>query len=77
LIQEIYAVEQLLDSKCQGHVRIISFTEDDDVIRKILDHPSLWETRNHDPTSYIPDIFHDPIIDESYSQLLQFEPWLQ
>ena len=35
--------------KCSGHMRIISFIEDKETIKKILVHLGLWETRNHDP----------------------------
>jgi len=30
-------------------MRIISFIEDKETIKKILCHLGLWETRNHDP----------------------------
>jgi hypothetical protein len=52
-------------------MRVIAFIEDDDVIRKILVHLGLWDTRNHDLPSPAPDNFQDVIIDESYSQLPQ------
>lgn len=46
LIQKIYQVDPLLCPKCQGEMRIISFIEYDQLIRKILTHLGLWETRN-------------------------------
>jgi len=49
LIQKVYHVDPLKCPKCQGTMKIISFIEEPDVIRKILTHLDLWETRNHDP----------------------------
>jgi hypothetical protein len=30
---------------CHGQMRVISFIEDQDVIKKILNHPGLWGAR--------------------------------
>jgi hypothetical protein len=49
LIQKIYQVAPLLCPKCQGPMKVISFIEDDALIKKILKHLGLWDTRNHDP----------------------------
>lgn len=49
LIQKIYKVDPLLCPKCHGSMQIISFIEDEMVIKKILKHLNLWETRIHDP----------------------------
>ena len=49
LIQKIYNVDPLLCPKCKGSMRIISFIEDEAVIKQILKHLNLWETRIHDP----------------------------
>ena len=56
-------------------MRVIAVIEDDIVIRKILVHLGLWDTRNHDPPWPDPDTFHDFIIDESYCQLPQPDDW--
>ncbi len=37
----------------------IGIIEDDIVIRKILVHLGLWDTRNHDPPWPGPDTIHD------------------
>jgi len=42
LIRKIYEVDPLTCSKCQGQMRIISFIEDPEVIKKILKHLGLW-----------------------------------
>ena len=38
LIQKIYNVDPLLCPKCSGSMRIISFIEDSEIIKKILKH---------------------------------------
>jgi hypothetical protein len=49
LIQKIYQVDPLLCPKCQGPMKVISFIEDNALIKKILVHLGLWDIRNHDP----------------------------
>ena len=55
--------------------------EDDALIKKILEHLGLWETRNHDPPQ--PDDTHTPTIeieltyDYTYSQLPPIDYWTQ
>jgi hypothetical protein len=44
-----------------GRMRIISFIEDDRLIRKILMHLGLWETRNQDPPA--PNAAHIPTVE--------------
>ena len=41
LIQKIYEVDPLTCPKCQGPMRVISFIEDQEVIKKILKHLGL------------------------------------
>jgi len=45
LIQKIYEIDPLVCPKCQGAMRIISFIEDQSVIRDILNHLGLWLAR--------------------------------
>ena len=45
LIQKIYEVDSLICPKCQGTMRIISATDDLQVIRDILEHLGLWLVR--------------------------------
>lgn len=52
-------------------MRVIAFIEDDEVIRKILVHLGLWDTRNHEPPNLAAESFQGFIINESYSQLSQ------
>jgi hypothetical protein len=42
LIQKIYEVDPLTCPKCQGQMRIISFIEGQEVIKKILKSLGLW-----------------------------------
>ena len=49
LIQKIYEVDPLLCPKCQGQMKIISFIEEQAVIKQILQHLGLWDIRNTGP----------------------------
>jgi hypothetical protein len=77
LIQKIYHVDPLLCPKCQGTMKIISFIEEPDVIRKILVYLDLWDIRNHAPPPkkyvQIPEL----TFDDSYSQLPFADAWIQ
>ncbi len=63
LIQKIYEVDPLCCPKCLHKMRIISFIESGPIIKKILVHLDLWDTRNHDPPakddSHIPELVYD------------------
>lgn len=52
LIQKIYKVDPLLCPKCNGHMRIISFIEEKEIIKEILVHLNLWLADNHDPPDF-------------------------
>ena len=75
LIKKIYEVDPLVCPKCQGPMRVIAFIEDPVVIKKILKHLGLWETRNHGPplevSSYIPELTYD----DSDSQIPAYDYW--
>ncbi len=45
LIQKIYNVNPLLCSKCLGSMRIISFIEEEQLVKKILKHLRLWDIK--------------------------------
>jgi len=49
LIQKIYEVDPLVCPKCKGIMRIISFIEDQQIIRDILTHLGLWLIRSRPP----------------------------
>ena len=49
LIQKIYNVSPLVCSKCLGSMRIISFIEDEQLVKKILKHLDLWDVRRKPP----------------------------
>lgn len=77
LIQKVYEVDPLICPKCQGEMRIIAFIEDEALIKKILKHLGLWETRNHDPPArndtHTPELTYD----DDYSQIPAVDYWLQ
>ena len=49
LIQKIYNVDPLLCPKCMGSMKIISFIDDSEIIKKILKHLDLWEVGRKPP----------------------------
>jgi hypothetical protein len=42
-IRKVYETDPLTCPKCPGEMRIISFIDQPDVIKKILEHLGLWE----------------------------------
>jgi len=52
LIQKIYPPRRnnpLVCSKCLGSKRIIAFIEDDQLVKKILEHLGLWHVKRKPP----------------------------
>ena len=49
LIQKIYNVDPLLCPKCFGSMRIIAFIEDQQIVKKILQHLDLWDVKRKPP----------------------------
>ena len=49
LIQKIYNVDPLLYPKCLGSMKIISFIDDSEIIKKILNHLGLWDVKRKPP----------------------------
>ncbi len=43
LIKAVFEADPLRCPKCGGTMKIVSFIEEDDVIRKILKHCKLWK----------------------------------
>jgi len=66
LIQKIYNVDPLLCPICSGSMRIISFIEDLEIIKKILKHMDLWDVkrkpprRAHAPPINVYSIYNEP-----------------
>ena len=67
-IRKVYEADPLTCPKCQGEMRIISFIDQPDVIKKILQHLGLWEESHAPPekSQRKKEITFDP----SYSQLI-------
>ncbi len=49
LIQKIYETDPLCCPKCSGKMKILSFIEDPEVIKKILKHLGLWDIEARPP----------------------------
>ena len=49
LIQIVYDVDPLLCPKCLGSMRIIAFIEDQQIVKKILQHLDLWHVKRKPP----------------------------
>jgi len=77
LIQKIYEIDLLTCPKCQGQMRIISFIEDEEVIKKILKHLGLWEIKTRPPPrpNALPKA-PEYYIDYTDSQLPVSDKWL-
>ncbi len=75
LIQKIYEVDPLTCPKCFKTMKIISFIENEEVIKKILKHLGLWEVKARPPprpNASPPDVH----IDYSDSQVPPCEDYL-
>ena len=77
LIQKVYEIDPLICPKCQGDMKVISVIEDQAVIKKILQHLGLWETRSHDlPAGTIAHTL-EFTYDIAYSQIPPADYYLQ
>ena len=75
LIQKIYEVNPLICPKCQGQMRIISFIEDQEVIKKILKYLGLWLVKKKpSPRANAPPVHIH--LDYSDSQIPSSEDYL-
>jgi len=87
LIQKIYEVDPLLCPKCQGQMKIISFIEETDVIKQILQHLGLWDIRNNGPPPLLLNMVREPTHhpvrdhapggDEVWSQVPNYGYWAE
>ena len=67
----------LICPKCNGEMRIIGFIDQEFIIRKILTHLGLWETRNHGPPPAVIENEPRVVFDDEYSQITQYDDWIQ
>ncbi len=67
-IRKVYETDPLVCPKCSGEMRIISFIDRRDVIRRILEQLGLWE-ESHAPPDRGPPV-KEMTFDPSYSQLM-------
>ena len=75
LIQKIYEVDPLCCPNCRKQMRIISILEAAPIVRKILEHLDLWDTRNHDPPDEEDSHMAELVYDDSVSQIPQYDYW--
>jgi hypothetical protein len=68
-IRKAYETDPLVCPKCSGEMRIISFIDRRDVIRKILEHLGLWEEAHAPPVRGPPE--KEITFDPSFSQLME------
>ena len=75
LIQKIYEVDPLTCPKCHGKMKILSFIEGEEIIKKILKHLGLWDVKQRPPPKAHapPPTVH---IDYSDSQIPPCEDYL-
>ena len=76
LIQKIYEVDPLTCFKCQGEMRVIKVIENEEVIKKILKHLSLWDKKARPPPKSVPAKTTEFHMDYSDSQLPLSEVYL-
>ncbi len=70
LIWKIYQVDPLTCAKCGGRMRILSFIEYPEIIKKILKHLDLWNLKGRPtPRANAPPNTTEPHLDYSDSQL--------
>jgi len=75
LIQKIYEIDPLCCPKCSGKMKILSFIEDPEVIKKILKHLGMWTIKARPPLrTSAPS--SDVSIDYSDSQVPPCEDYL-
>lgn len=77
LIQKVYEIDPLICPKCEGEMRVISVIEDQPLIKKILQHLGIWETRNHDPPACETPHTIEYTYDNAYSQIPPDDYYLQ
>jgi hypothetical protein len=70
LIRKIYQVDPLTCAKCGGRMKILSFIEDPEIIKKILKHLDLWDLKSKPlPRANASPHYIEPHLDYSDSQL--------
>jgi len=67
LIRKVYETDPLTCPNCQGEMRIISFIDQPEVIKKILQHLGLWE-ESHTPPGRDPAV-KEIAFDPSYGSI--------
>jgi hypothetical protein len=58
-----------------SHLPVISILESGPIVKKILEHLDLWDTRNHDPPAEDDSNTPELVYDDSDSQIPQYDYW--
>jgi len=58
-------------------MRVISIIEDQAIIKRILQHLGIWETRSHDPPAQKTPHSAEYVYDDTYSQIPPGDYFLQ
>jgi len=74
LCEEVLKVDPLTCPKCQGRMRIISFIENEEVIKKILKHLGLWNVKARPPPRANAPPKHEPYINYSLRGVGRYGP---
>ena len=61
-----YLVSPLVCPKCRGPMKIVSFLENQTVVRQILQHLGLWETQQRPPPKKIVSSLPPEPMEEDY-----------
>lgn len=66
LIKKIYEIDPLVCPDCGGHMKIISFIQDSQVIDEILNHLGLIDERVHSPPqkAVSTEVTYEPFYDD-------------
>jgi hypothetical protein len=76
LIQKIYEVDTLACPKCQGAMKVLSFIQDSEIIKKILKPFDLWDLRKPLSKANAPSEDIAPHLSSSDCQLPPFYDYL-
>ena len=69
LIQKVYTVDPLKCPQCFGKMKIISFIEEESLIKKILKHLNFWMASAHDPPNNSPPKNILDLINNNYKEI--------
>jgi len=66
-MQKIYEIDPITCPKCQGRMKVISFIQDPEIIKKIFKHLNLWNLIDYS-TSQLTVSDRWPYVDSEYPE---------